>query len=103
MFTRRLSPDENLGFALQVSQPLPVKSNPHLPRPLGEIDHLSGPLQRLVSGVVPQDELAPLIESIVSNVKAATIVATLRANDAQAFIEVMDNVWMTHFHLQGIF
>lgn len=73
-----------------------------LPPPQGETNLVSDPppisdsdrraLQRLISGTVPQDELVPLIESIVSNVKAANIVEFLQESDVQKFIDVMDRV-----------
>ena len=70
-----------LGLVAQVPQPPPIS------------DQRS--LQRLLSGAVPRDELAPLIESIVSNVKADTIVEFLQGSNAQAFVEAMDKVLLT--------
>ena len=58
-------------------------------------------LQRLVSGATPQDELAPLIETIVSDLKADNIVKLLQASNAQMFIDVMDNVCATLFSARG--
>jgi hypothetical protein len=46
----------------------------------------------LVGGVVPQGELPSLMETIVSNLKAAVIVGFLQRSDAQVFIDVMDEV-----------
>jgi hypothetical protein len=46
----------------------------------------------LVSDAVPQDELASLVETIVSNLKADDIVQSLRENEAQTFIDIMDEV-----------
>ena len=55
------------------------------------VSHSDGQeLQRLVSCTVPQDELASVIEKIVSNVKATNIVRYLQGSDAQAFIDAMD-------------
>ena len=47
-------------------------------------------LQRLVSSEVSKDELPSLIESIVSNIKAGDIVGCLNGNDAQIFVDVID-------------
>lgn len=53
-------------------------------------------LQRLVSDNVPQDELPSLIETVVSNVKPIDIAKCLeRSDDAQAFIDVTDQVCNT--------
>lgn len=49
-------------------------------------------LQRLVSSSISQDELSSLIETVVSNTKAANIVQCLRGSDAQIFIDVIDQV-----------
>ena len=51
-------------------------------------------LRRLISGAVPQDELASVIEGIVSNAKAKYIVEFLQERDARMFIDVMDKVWV---------
>ena len=52
-------------------------------------------LLRLVSGAVPQIEIPSVIETIVTNTKAAAIVETLQGNDAQTFIDVVDAVCET--------
>ncbi|KAF9642586.1 kinase-like protein [Thelephora ganbajun] len=57
-------------------------------------------LQHLISRVVPHDELPPLIEAIVSNVKAADIVQCLQGSDAQVFIDVIDEA--CHHTLQSL-
>ena len=49
-------------------------------------------LQRLVSRDVPQDELRSVIETIISNVRAADIVECLQESGAQTFVDVMDEV-----------
>lgn len=41
---------------------------------------------------MPNDELASLIETIVSRVEADNIVKLLQGDDAQMFIDVMDKV-----------
>ena len=47
-------------------------------------------LQRLASRAVPQDELSSTIETIVSKVKAADVAKYIQENDAQTFIDVID-------------
>ena len=47
-------------------------------------------LQRLVSRAVSQDELSSVIETVLSNVKAADIVKCLQGREAQAFTDVID-------------
>ena len=47
-------------------------------------------LQRLVSHAVPQGELPTVVETIVSNMKAADIVECVEEGNAQAFIDAMD-------------
>jgi len=48
--------------------------------------------ERLISGTVPQDELAPLIETVFSNGDVASMADSLQGNDAQTFIDVIDMV-----------
>ena len=48
--------------------------------------------QRLVGGEFSQDELPSLIETVVSNMRAADIVRCLKGSDAQIFIDVIDKV-----------
>ncbi|KAF9643932.1 kinase-like protein [Thelephora ganbajun] len=67
----------------------PVDTNHPSASPL-LLDSDKRALQRLVSRVVSHDELPSLIETIVSNVKAADIVQCLQGSDAQAFIDVID-------------
>ena len=74
--------------------------DPPLPLLTGDPNHPSKPtlisdsdkhaLQRLVDPAVPQAELLSVIETIVSNVKAADIVKHLQLSDAQAFVNVID-------------
>ena len=74
----------------------------HLALSLGDANQPSEPalipdfdkriLQRLVSPEVSKDELPPLIATIVSNMKASDIVECLKGNDAQVFIDVIDEV-----------
>ena len=100
MPTQSSTPDENLDSVPHVSQPLPTNSGvplslpPHDtdPEPPLIPDSDTQLLQRLVSGTVPQDELASLVERMVSDVKPAAIVGCLRGSDAQTFIEVMYKV-----------
>jgi hypothetical protein len=49
-------------------------------------------LQLLISGAVPQNELASLIETIFSN-KVTDVVDRLQGSDVQTFIDVIDEVW----------
>ena len=49
--------------------------------------------QRLVSGVVPQDELPSLIETIFSNEKVTGMADRLQGSDVQTCIDVIDLVW----------
>ena len=51
-----------------------------------------GALRRLMDGAVPPDELSFLIETVVSNLKAAKIVQFLQGSDAQTFIDMLDRV-----------
>ena len=46
-------------------------------------------LQRLISGVLPQGELASLIGTIFSSRKAINLVDCLQERDAQTFIDVV--------------
>ena len=72
------------------------------PPPPGEADQPSEPtlaldsgelaLQRLIGGAVPQGERASLVEAIFSSGKVADMVARLQESDAQAFIDVVDEV-----------
>ena len=75
-------------------------SGPSSPLLFGNANHFSKPplvlgsvkraLQRLVSRDVPHDELPSVIETVISNVKAVDIVECLQGNDAQTFIDVLD-------------
>lgn len=98
--TQNLFLDENLSLiAPPFNSSVPVHQPPWdtecISKPPPILDSDKRALQHLINGAVPQDELAFLIESIVSNVKPATIVEYLRGSDAQAFIEVMDKVCMS--------
>jgi hypothetical protein len=57
------------------------------------LSHYDQAWQRLVSGAVPQDELASLIETIFSSEKVTDRVNRLQGNDIQTFIDVLDAVW----------
>jgi hypothetical protein len=57
------------------------------------LSHYDQAWQRLVSGAVPQDELASLIETIFSSEKVTDRVNRLQGNDVQTFIDVLDAVW----------
>jgi hypothetical protein len=45
--------------------------------------------QRLISGAVPQDELASLIETILSSEKVTEMVDRLQGSDVQTFIDAL--------------
>ena len=81
--------------------PIPADTD-HSPDPPLILDSDRQALQRLVSGTVPHDELPSLIGSIVTNVKAASIVTCLQGSDAQMFIDVIDQVCTTLYHLRGV-
>ena len=49
-------------------------------------------LRRLVDNATPQDQLASLVETVVSNVKVVDLVKSLQGGDAQAFIDTVDEV-----------
>ena len=66
--------------------PVPLSS------PSTTLDPYDQAWQRLISGVVPQDELASLIDTIFSNEKVANMVDLLQGIDAQTFIDVIDTV-----------
>ena len=48
--------------------------------------------QRLISGVVPKDELASLIDTICSNEKVGSMLDLLQGSDIQTFIDIIDTV-----------
>ena len=54
--------------------------------------------QRLISRTTPQDELPSLIETIFSSRKTINMVDPLQDSDAQAFIDVIDEV---RHHIPG--
>ena len=78
----------------------------------GDVNRVSGPplvlapgkgaLQRLVSDTVSQDELPCLIETVVSNVKAAVVIQCLQGRDAQTFIDVIDQAHVASLYLRGV-
>jgi len=74
--------------------PLPPlsKDTNHPFKPLLVSDSNTQALQRLVIRVVSKDELPFVIESIFSNVRTVDIVRCLEGSDAQAFIDVIDEV-----------
>jgi hypothetical protein len=43
----------------------------------------------------------PLIENVVSNVKAGDVVELLRGSDARMLIDIMDEVRVTFFRIRG--
>ena len=49
-------------------------------------------LHRLISGTISQDEVAPLIEAVLSSRKAIEEIGNLQRNGAQAIIDILDKV-----------
>ncbi|KAF9642628.1 kinase-like protein [Thelephora ganbajun] len=93
--TNRGSLNES-GLSLLLS---PTDTN-HRPASPLLLDSDKRALQCLLSRAVSHDELSSLIETIVSNVKAADIVQYLQGSDAQAFIDVIDEA--CHHTLQSL-
>lgn len=56
------------------------------------IDPHEQPWQRLIDPTIPHDQLLPLIETIFSDRKATDSVDPLQESDAQAIIDVIDEV-----------
>ena len=56
------------------------------------LDSYRQDLQRLTSGAVPQDDLVPLIEQIFSGERVTDTLDSLRGDEVQAFIDVIDAV-----------
>jgi hypothetical protein len=63
-----------------------------LPPDPSTLDPDNQALQRLISRTAPRSELASLIETIFPNKKVADIVDRLQDDDAQTFINVIDEV-----------
>jgi hypothetical protein len=62
------------------------------PGPSITLDSCNQALQRLVGGVVPQDELASLLETISSSENVISTIDGLQASDVQTFVDVIDTV-----------
>jgi len=58
--------------------------------------------QRLISHSVPQGELLLLIETIFSDKKRTDMVKRLQVSDAQAFVDIIDEVSHWVIYSQGI-
>ena len=58
--------------------------------------------ERLISRAGPKDESVSLINAIFSSGKVSDIVGRLGANDAQPFIDPMDEVCHHISHLRGV-
>ena len=78
--------DEDLGIIEDAAPPPPV--TPQSP----PLDSGERALQRLISGDIPKDEFASLIEGIFSGGRAANMVSGLTGQDAQTFIDAVDGV-----------
>ena len=70
--------------------PLPPRDADHASEPRLVLDSDKQAMRRLLSRAVPQDELPSVIETIISNAKAADIAGSLRGGDAQTFIDIID-------------
>ena len=64
----------------------------HLPGPSIAIDSQEQALQRLIARAVPHHELPSLIEMIFSG-SETDVVDRLKGSDAQAFIDIIDEVY----------
>ena len=64
----------------------------HLPDPSIAVDSHKQAWRQLISRIIPQDELPPLIETIFSDRKAIKMADPLQKSDAQAFIDMIDSV-----------
>ena len=74
----------------------------HPPEPPLILDSNKRALQRLLSRDVPQHELPSVIETVVSNLKAADIVECLQEDDAQAFIDTIDEACRHYSIAEGL-
>lgn len=70
----------------------PSQRTNHPPDPTFLIDSYEQAWKRLISRAVPRNELPALIEVIFSGRKTSNIVDRLREGDAQAFVDVVDEV-----------
>ena len=102
--TETLNADIEVGQHVQSLDEI----EPSVPQPspcLGHAQHANGlpdsfatadsheqPWQLLIDPTIPQDELPSLIEAIFSDRKAADMVDPLQESDAQAIIDVIDEV-----------
>ena len=74
-----------------LSLPLPgLDPTRHIDPPIA-IDSQEQALQRLITRAVPLDELPSLIDTIFSG-RDTRVVNRLRGGDAQAFVDIMDEV-----------
>jgi len=66
-----------------------LDSTRHLPDPSIVIDSQEQAWQRLITRVVPRDEIPSLIETVLSGRKT-DVADRLRESDAQAFVDILD-------------
>ena len=66
------------------------------------MDNREQALQRLIRRIVPQDKVPSTIETIFSDGKVTDMIDRLRDSDAQAFIDVIDEVRRHSLQLWGI-
>ena len=78
--------DEDLSLAEDAEPPSPI------PGPSLVLDSDKRALQRLISRAGPEDEFGSLINAVFSTRKASDIVGCLGENDAQPFIDTVDEV-----------
>ena len=83
-----ISRDSSGGSSISLTL-LPEDANYPSELPL-VLDSDKGALQHLVNHATVQDELPSVIETIVSNMKAAEIVKCLQGDEVQVFIDVVD-------------
>ena len=88
--------DEDLRRAEDAEPPSPI------PGPSLVLDSDKRALQRLISRAGPEDEFVSLINAVFSSGKVSDIVGRLGANDAQPFIDAMDEVCHRISHLRRV-
>ena len=67
--------------------------DPDPPPVISTLDLYDQTFRRLISGVIPQDDLAPSIETVFLDEKVADMMDSLRRDEAQTLIDVIDTVW----------
>ena len=93
-------PNEFLNEDLSLSEDAGPPSL--IPGPSLVLDSDKRALQRLISRAGPEDEFVSLINAVFSSGKVSDIVGRLGANDAQPFIDAMDEVCHRISHLRRV-